>query len=174
MACIHPALLFLLLFSVNSIASPTLHAPLHQEGTVSTEYPSTVWSNEAIFTLVGVCVAVVGVLIGLLSSPRLRQWLCKPFRCKRRIQAVFYRHLTSNFPQTSQRPDEWKDHYSVWMLDDCYRKNTTSTSGSMIFWSCGEGSRAPVSLGSIGSCIYPKVGASWSEELRFLSCLDTH
>ena len=47
-----------------------------------TKLRSTVWSNEAIFTLIGVCVAVAGILIGLVSSPKLRQWLCKPFKCK--------------------------------------------------------------------------------------------
>jgi hypothetical protein len=41
------------------------------------------WSKEAIITLVGVAVAVVSVFVAIvLSSSKLRQWLCCPFRCK--------------------------------------------------------------------------------------------
>jgi len=77
-----PYLLFLLAFPANGIAFPILYTVLHRQETVATERPSSVWSNEAIFTLIGVCVAVVGILLGLISSPKLRQWFCKPFRCK--------------------------------------------------------------------------------------------
>jgi hypothetical protein len=80
---------------------PTLHAPSSEEATVSINHPSAAWSNEAIFTLIGVCVTVVGILIGLLNSPELRQWLCKPFKCKQDthpacLSAMTHQNLTFN------------------------------------------------------------------------------
>jgi hypothetical protein len=41
------------------------------------------WSRQDIFTLVSVCVAVIGIFIGVLvASPVVRKWLYTPFRCK--------------------------------------------------------------------------------------------
>jgi hypothetical protein len=41
------------------------------------------WSRQDILTLIGVCIAVVGVLAAVLvSSPGLRERLCTPFECK--------------------------------------------------------------------------------------------
>lgn len=41
------------------------------------------WSRQDTITLAGVCVAVLGILIGVLvASPQLREWLCIPFRRK--------------------------------------------------------------------------------------------
>ncbi|EUC43232.1 hypothetical protein COCMIDRAFT_28304 [Bipolaris oryzae ATCC 44560] len=36
------------------------------------------WSKEAVLTLIGVCVAIFGILVGLVASPRARRWLCSP------------------------------------------------------------------------------------------------
>ena len=46
------------------------------------------WSKQDVLTLVGVCVAVVTVIIGLIgvliASPKTRAWLCRPiYRLKR-------------------------------------------------------------------------------------------
>jgi len=60
----------------------TLVATFHQRSTIPDE-AQTGWSRQDIFTLVSVCVAVAGILIGLLlASPKLREWLCDPFKCK--------------------------------------------------------------------------------------------
>jgi uncharacterized membrane protein YcjF (UPF0283 family) len=80
--------LFLLLLADDINASPLASMMTRQSDTtmdahvVDTLDAPTAWSNEAIFTLVGVCVAILGILIGLLSSPKLRQWLCQPLKCK--------------------------------------------------------------------------------------------
>jgi ABC-type phosphate transport system permease subunit len=41
------------------------------------------WSKQDVLTLVGVCVGVVTVIIGLVgvlvASPKTREWLCRPF-----------------------------------------------------------------------------------------------
>jgi ABC-type phosphate transport system permease subunit len=41
------------------------------------------WSKQDVLTLVGVCVGVVTVVIGLVgvlvASPKTREWLCRPF-----------------------------------------------------------------------------------------------
>jgi hypothetical protein len=43
----------------------------------------TSWSRQDIFTLIGVCVAITSILVGLLVAlPGLRGWLCKPFHRK--------------------------------------------------------------------------------------------
>jgi hypothetical protein len=78
----------LLLLSVASTeGSPIL--PVHNEQLrydhVSTDsnQQQLGWSRQDIFTLVSVCVAIAGIFIGALgASPTLREWLCKPFRCK--------------------------------------------------------------------------------------------
>jgi hypothetical protein len=78
----------LLLLSVASTkASPILRVHNEQLGydhipTDSIEQQLG-WSRQDIFTLVSVCVAIAGIFIGALSaSPTVREWLCKPFRCK--------------------------------------------------------------------------------------------
>lgn len=56
----------------------------HHQGPTTSNQAQTGWSRQDIFTLVSVCVAVAGILIGLLlASPRTREWLCKPFERKR-------------------------------------------------------------------------------------------
>jgi hypothetical protein len=45
----------------------------------TTTKSTTRWSKEAILTLVGVIVAVLGILIGIIS-PRGRQWVCSLFK----------------------------------------------------------------------------------------------
>ena len=57
----------------------------------------TTWSKQDILTLVGVCIAIVTVIIGLVgmlvASPRLRRWLYKPYHwLKRRLQFGEYSH----------------------------------------------------------------------------------
>jgi hypothetical protein len=43
----------------------------------------TGWSRQDIFTLVSVCVAVIGIFISVLvASPAVRKWLYTPFHCK--------------------------------------------------------------------------------------------
>ncbi|KAH7561967.1 hypothetical protein BM1_03071 [Bipolaris maydis] len=37
------------------------------------------WSKEAMLTLVGVCVAIFGILVSLVASPKARRWLCSPW-----------------------------------------------------------------------------------------------
>ncbi|EUC39009.1 hypothetical protein COCCADRAFT_21740 [Bipolaris zeicola 26-R-13] len=37
------------------------------------------WSKEAVLTLVGVCVAIFGILIGLVTSPKAKRWLWSSF-----------------------------------------------------------------------------------------------
>jgi hypothetical protein len=78
----------ILLLSAASIeASPIL--PVHYEQLeydhVSTDsnQGQLGWSRQDVFTLVSVCVAIAGILIGaLLASPILREWLCKPVHRK--------------------------------------------------------------------------------------------
>jgi hypothetical protein len=42
------------------------------------------WSRQDVLTLIGVCIAVIGVTTAVLvSAPGLRKGLCKPFECKR-------------------------------------------------------------------------------------------
>ena len=82
MALAFLSVLFILLFAAKVDAGPRTFILQRQDRNTSDEKASTRLSNEAIFTLVGVCVAVAGILIGLVSSPRLRQWLCKPFKCE--------------------------------------------------------------------------------------------
>lgn len=65
-------------------ASPTLAirgmASLKYEASVTSDQVSTRWSRQDIFTLVSVCVAVVGIFIGVLvASPAVREWLYRPF-----------------------------------------------------------------------------------------------
>jgi hypothetical protein len=78
--------LLLLLWATDIDGRPLRPALTHRSGKASTQDTTVGWSNEAIFTLIGVCIAALGILIGLLSSPKLRQWLCKPLKCKQQIQ----------------------------------------------------------------------------------------
>ncbi|KAH5383761.1 hypothetical protein HBI33_107380 [Parastagonospora nodorum] len=59
---------------------------------------SSTWSNEAIFTLIGVVIAVTGIFVTLLlSSPKLRQWISYPFEyCVRRNQQRSMRSLQND------------------------------------------------------------------------------
>jgi ABC-type phosphate transport system permease subunit len=72
----------LLLPTANAIAVPRCSLPK----TLAPRQPigyNTTWSKQDILTLVGVCVAIVTVIIGLLgvlaASPRLRKWLYRFF-----------------------------------------------------------------------------------------------
>jgi len=73
-------ILFVQLSSVDALAIASL----------ARNYPSAAvpipggqpWSKQDVLTLVGVCVAVVTVIIGLvgvlIASPKTRMWLCGP------------------------------------------------------------------------------------------------
>jgi len=82
----HPYMFWILTFTsdVEAHAVTRSNPTLHPRGATPDEQTSASWSKEAIFTLVGVCVTVFGLLVGLLSSPKLRLRLCRPFTCKRR------------------------------------------------------------------------------------------
>ncbi|OAG24980.1 hypothetical protein CC77DRAFT_296360 [Alternaria alternata] len=96
----------ILLLSVASIeASPIL--PVHNEQLGYDRVPTDSnqqqlgWSRQDIFTLVSVCVAIVGIFIGALgASPTLRVWLCKPSRCKAIPSCAPFRDLSNIDPQT--------------------------------------------------------------------------
>lgn len=96
----------ILLLSVASIeASPIL--PVHNEQLGYDHVPTDSnqqqlgWSRQDIFTLVSVCVAIVGIFIGALgASPTLRVWLCKPSRCKATPSCAPFRDLSNVDPQT--------------------------------------------------------------------------
>jgi hypothetical protein len=88
MASTYPRIL-IIPFYVANVNAGFKYSVLSRQSDKALEYnASTAWSKEAILTLVGVCVAILGILVGLLSSPKLRQWLCKPFKCKQQIQLV--------------------------------------------------------------------------------------
>lgn len=76
--------LFLLLLATDIDAGPFRSASTRRSDKAFSQDATAGWSMEAIFTLIGVCVAVLGVLVGLLSSRKLRKWLCKPVKCKQR------------------------------------------------------------------------------------------
>lgn len=68
-------------------ASPTLAirdmTSLNHKASVTSDQVSTSWSRQDIFTLVSVCVAVVGIFIGVLvASPAVREWLYRPLYCE--------------------------------------------------------------------------------------------
>ena len=66
----------------------------HHQDPTTPDQAQTGWSRQDIFTLVSVCVAVAGILIGLLlASPKLREWLCHPFKCKRNLNLLPSRDL---------------------------------------------------------------------------------
>ncbi|KAF1939134.1 hypothetical protein EJ02DRAFT_457182 [Clathrospora elynae] len=80
-----PLLLCLCAYSIDAFPLSTCLvpqcAPLHLRSSTHYNLLSPGWSNEAILTLVGVCVAVVGIFTGLVtSSSKLREWLYVPFR----------------------------------------------------------------------------------------------
>jgi hypothetical protein len=54
-----------------------------QQSSTTSDTISTRWSRQDIFTLVSVCVAVIGIFIGVLvASPAVRKWLYTPFHRK--------------------------------------------------------------------------------------------
>ncbi|KAH4108043.1 hypothetical protein HBI26_231240 [Parastagonospora nodorum] len=59
---------------------------------------SSTWSNEAIFTLIGVIVAITGILVTLLLSfSKLREWISYPFKyCIKRNQQRSMRSLQND------------------------------------------------------------------------------
>jgi len=68
--------------------------PNHHQRPTGRDQTRAGWSRQDIFTLVSVCVAVAGILIGLLlASPKLREWLCDPFKCKRNLNFLSPRNL---------------------------------------------------------------------------------
>jgi cell division protein FtsX len=54
-----------------------------QQSSVPHDQIATRWSRQDIFTPVSVCVAIIGIFIGVLvASPAVRKWLYTPFHCK--------------------------------------------------------------------------------------------
>lgn len=75
-----PVLLFVQFSSVDALVIASL-----VRGYPSAAVPTTggqPWSKQDVLTLVGVCVAVITVIIGLIgvliASPKTRVWLCTP------------------------------------------------------------------------------------------------
>ena len=76
--------LFPTLAEASPVGSTRTVVPSYHQRPTSPDQAQTGWSRQDIFTLVSVCVAVAGILIGLLiASSNLREWLCDPVRCKR-------------------------------------------------------------------------------------------
>jgi hypothetical protein len=88
MASLPLCLSLVFIFLVNSLAVQAIPAPPSQTNTTQRSEPDTPqssWSKEDIFTFVGVVIAITGVLVTLVvSSSKVRQWLCCPFGCKQR------------------------------------------------------------------------------------------
>ncbi|EMD69167.1 hypothetical protein COCSADRAFT_207025 [Bipolaris sorokiniana ND90Pr] len=64
--------IYLFLFHLLTMTAIVNAAPMTPKNTSG-------WSKEAVLTLAGVCVAILGILVGLVISPRARRWLCSPF-----------------------------------------------------------------------------------------------
>ncbi|RII08779.1 hypothetical protein CUC08_Gglean007175 [Alternaria sp. MG1] len=94
-------------------ASPIL--PVHNEQLGCDHIPTDSnqqqlrWSRQDIFTLVSVCVAIVGIFIGALgASPTLREWLCKPFRyCAITVRRMKSRREDNVRRQLQEEYDEY-------------------------------------------------------------------
>jgi hypothetical protein len=75
-----------LVFTILMLAVYATPVPPSQTNSTQRSEPNTVssdWSKEEIFTFIGVLIAITGITITLfLSSTKLRQWVCSPFRCK--------------------------------------------------------------------------------------------
>lgn len=56
---------------------------INQQSSAASDQVHTRWSRQDIFTLVSVCVGVIGIFIAVLvASPVLREWLYRPLRCE--------------------------------------------------------------------------------------------
>jgi hypothetical protein len=56
---------------------------ISQQSSATSDRVPTGWSRQDIFTLVSVCVAIIGIFIGVLvASPAVRSFLYKPLHCK--------------------------------------------------------------------------------------------
>jgi hypothetical protein len=74
------ALAFLALLAIAQ-AAPASPPPTNDPQTSIGSTAAPAWSKEAIFTLVGILVALVGILVMvILSSARVRGWLYYPFK----------------------------------------------------------------------------------------------
>jgi hypothetical protein len=80
------SLSLVLIFLTCTLAVHAMPASPSQTNTTQRSEPDTShssWSREEIFTFIGVVIAISGMIVTLLlSSSKLRQWLCCPFRCK--------------------------------------------------------------------------------------------
>lgn len=74
--------LFAQLFPRNVLAMPIRSLAESQPGAVIIPVDNGYWSKQDVLTLIGVCIAIVTVFIGLagllVASPSTREWLCKP------------------------------------------------------------------------------------------------
>jgi len=84
-----------IIFFQIAITKASLIPNARHEDIVNQQFPATSaraqagWSRQDIFTLVSVCVAVVGIFIAVLvASPTLREWLYRPFHSKLELFSV--------------------------------------------------------------------------------------
>lgn len=81
-ACKLSALLFVQVFPSNAMVIPIRSLVENYSSAAIPATGAQPWSKQDVLTLVGVCVAVVTVIIGLIgvliASPKAREWLCRP------------------------------------------------------------------------------------------------
>ncbi|KAH7389559.1 hypothetical protein DE146DRAFT_169122 [Phaeosphaeria sp. MPI-PUGE-AT-0046c] len=85
--CTTPALFYYSLVLCTTIiathAAPTPSPPTDTIGTSNSNPAPSSWSRQDIITLIGVIIAVTGILITLgLASQPLRRFLCSSYRCE--------------------------------------------------------------------------------------------
>jgi len=92
-----PHILANIIFFQIAFTKAALVPSVRDVDTVNQQHPTTSaraqtrWSRQDIFTLVSVCVAVVGIFIAVLvASPTLREWLYRPFHRKLELLSVKY------------------------------------------------------------------------------------
>jgi hypothetical protein len=79
MASLHHILVVVLTaFFIAAQAAPT---PQPASDTTQSTNSTSGWSKEAIFTLIGLPLAILSILtVVLVASAKARGWLCKPFK----------------------------------------------------------------------------------------------
>jgi ABC-type phosphate transport system permease subunit len=69
-------------FFMHALAIPIRSLAEDYSNTAVTPASGQYWSKQEVLTLIGVCVGVVTVIIGLVgvlvASPKIREWLCMP------------------------------------------------------------------------------------------------
>jgi phosphoglycerol transferase MdoB-like AlkP superfamily enzyme len=69
-------------FFMHALAIPIRSLAEDYSNTAVTPASGQYWSKQDVLTLIGVCVGVITVIIGLagvlVASPKIREWLCMP------------------------------------------------------------------------------------------------